>query len=151
VAQSRLMDLFGPEVTILMPDASGKLQPQIGGDTSFASVPNELAVAQWVFEHHQVAGVGTDTLPDARALYVPLASPTGAVGVIGIRPERIDQLLAPAQRQLLTTFAGQIALALERDSLSEQVHKILAQAQRPRPAARPAPDREDAGPSGESA
>jgi len=141
VAQSRLMDLFGPEVTILMPDPSGKLQPLVGGDTSFASVPNELAVAQWVFEHSRAAGAGTDTLPDARALYVPLASPTGAVGVIGIRPGpprpfgvgRSDQLLAPAQRQLLTTFAGQIALALERDSLSEQVHKILAQAQLPVP------------------
>jgi two-component system sensor histidine kinase KdpD len=150
VAQGRLMDLFGPEVTILMPDASGKLQPQVGGDTSFATIPNELAVAQWVFEHSQVAGAGTDTLPDARALYVPLASPAGAVGVIGIHAERTEQLLAPAQRQLLTTFAGQIALALERDSLSEQVHKILAQAQLPRPAARPGPDREAAGPSDKS-
>ena len=68
-------------------------------------------------------------MPDALALYLPLATPSGAVGVIGIRTERDDQLLAPAQRQLLTTFAGQIALALERDSLSEQAHKILAQAQ----------------------
>jgi K+-sensing histidine kinase KdpD len=49
--------------------------------------------------------------------------------VLAVRTERIDQLLAPAQRQLLTTFAGQIAMALERDSLSEQAHKILAQAQ----------------------
>jgi K+-sensing histidine kinase KdpD len=57
------------------------------------------------------------------------ASPSGTVGVIGIRAEQIEQLLGPAQRQLLTTFAGQIALALERDSLSEQAHKILAQAQ----------------------
>ncbi|MGE5294117.1 MAG: DUF4118 domain-containing protein [Solirubrobacterales bacterium] len=128
IAQHRLMDLFGPEVTILMPDESGKLKPMVGGDTSFASNPNELAVAQWVFEHSQMAGTGTDTLPDALALYVPLASPAGAVGVIGVRTERIDQLLAPAQRQLLITFAGQIALALERDSLSEQAHKILVQA-----------------------
>ena len=139
VAQSRLMDLFGPEVTILMPEESGKLKPMVGGDTSFASNPNELAVAQWVFEHHQLAGAGTDTLPDALALYLPLATPSGAVGVIGIRAERIDQLLAPAQRQLLTTFAGQIALALERDSLSEQAHKILAQAQLSRPPAKANP------------
>jgi two-component system sensor histidine kinase KdpD len=129
VAQSRLMDLFGPEVTILMPDASGKLLPMVGGDTSFASDSHELAVAQWVFEHSQLAGAGTDTLPDALALYLPLASPSGAVGVIGIRAEQIEQLLGPAQRQLLTTFAGQIALALERDLLSEQAHQILAQAQ----------------------
>jgi two-component system sensor histidine kinase KdpD len=129
IAQRRLMDILGPEVTILMPDESGTLKPMVGGDTSFASSPNELAVAQWTFEHDQLAGAGTDTLPDALALYLPLASPSGAVGVIAVRTERIDQLLAPAQRQLLTTFAGQIALALERDSLSEQAHKILAQAQ----------------------
>lgn len=129
VAQQRLMDIFGPEVTILMPDESGKLKPMIGGDTSFASNPNELAVAQWVFGHSRAAGAGTDTLPNALALYVPLATPSGAVGVIGIRAERIDQLLAPAQRQLLTTFAGQIALALERDALSERAHQILARAE----------------------
>jgi two-component system, OmpR family, sensor histidine kinase KdpD len=129
------MDILGPEVTILMPEESGTLQPMIGGDTSFASSPNELAVAQWAFEHDQLAGAGTDTLPDALALYIPLASPSGAVGVIAVRAEKIDPLLAPAQRQLLTTFAGQIALALERDSLSEQAHRILAQAQLPRPSA----------------
>jgi two-component system sensor histidine kinase KdpD len=114
---------------MLMPDESGKLQSMVGGDTSFASDPKELGVAQWVFEHHQLAGKGTDTLPDALALYLPLTTPSGAVGVVGVRAERDDPLLAPAQRQLLTTFAGQIALALERDSLSEQAHKILAQVQ----------------------
>jgi two-component system sensor histidine kinase KdpD len=128
VAQLRLMDIVGPEVTILMPDEAGRVKPMVGGDTSFASDVNELAVAQWVFEHSQIAGPGTDTLPNAKALYLPLASPNGATGVIGIRTEHMDQLLVPAQRQLLTTFAGQIALALERDALSEQAHKILAQA-----------------------
>ncbi len=137
-AQRRLMDILGPEVTILMPDESGQLKPMVGGDTSFASDPNELAVAQWAFEHNQLAGAGTDTLPDALALYLPLASPSGAVGVIAVRAERIDSLLAGAQRQLLTTFAGQIALALERDSLSEQAHKILAQAQLGAPSCPPA-------------
>jgi two-component system sensor histidine kinase KdpD len=140
VAQRRLMDIFGPEVTILMPDDSGQLQPMIGGDTSFAGDPHELAVAQWVFEHGQLAGAGTDTLPDAHALYLPLATPGGAIGAIGIRAERMDLLLAPDQRQLLTTFAGQIALALERDALSEQAHRILARAQLVRPPTDTRPD-----------
>ncbi len=128
-AQRRLMDIAGPEVTILMPDETGKLKPMVGGDTSFANLPNELAVAQWVFEHNRLAGAATDTLPEAMALYLPLATPGGTVGVIGIRSEHTEQLLAPAQRQLLSTFAGQIALALERDTLSEQAHRILAQAE----------------------
>jgi len=133
-AQRHLMGIVGPEVTILMPDETGKLKPMVGGDTSFANHPNELAVAQWVFEHNRIAGAGTDTLPEAMALYLPLATPGGAIGVIGIRTEHTEQLLAPAQRQLLSTFAGQIALALERDSLSEQAHRILAQAELSRPA-----------------
>jgi two-component system sensor histidine kinase KdpD len=52
-------------------------------------------VAQWVFEHHQLAGAGTDALPDARALHLPLATAGGAVGVLGIRAERIEQLAPP--------------------------------------------------------
>jgi len=129
VARNRLVDLFGPQVTILMPDESGVLIPLVGGDTGFAGDPKELAVARWALEHRHLAGKGTDTLHDAQALYLPLDTPGGAVGVIGIRVEQDDQLLASAQRQLLTTFAGQIALALERDSLSERTHKILARAQ----------------------
>jgi two-component system sensor histidine kinase KdpD len=136
VAQRHLMDIVGPEVTVLMPDEAGRVKPMIGGDTSFANDVNELAVAQWVFEHNQIAGPGTDTLPNAMALYLPLASSSGDTGVIGIRTEHMDQLLAPAQRQLLWTFAGQIALALERDSLSEQAHRILAQAQFSNPSAK---------------
>jgi two-component system sensor histidine kinase KdpD len=127
VAQRRLMDIFGPEVTIFLPDESRRLKPMVGADTSFANDVNELAVAQWVFEHNRMAGAGTETLPNARASYLPLATPGGAAGAIGIRTEHVDQLFAPAQRQLLFTFAGQIALALERDWLSEQAHKILSQ------------------------
>jgi two-component system sensor histidine kinase KdpD len=102
-----------------------------GGHTSFANNPNEIAVAQWVFEHAQIAGRGTETLSEAMALYVPLVGSQGAVGVIGIRGDT-SQLLAPIQKQLLETFAGQIALAIERDTLSEQAHRILVQAENER-------------------
>jgi two-component system sensor histidine kinase KdpD len=139
VAQRRLLDIAGPEVAIFLPDEFGKLQPMVGGDTSFARDPKELAVAQWVHEHNHIAGAGTDTLPEATALYLPLATPGGTVGVLGLRTDHTEQLLAPAPRQLLSTCAGQIALALERDALSEQAHKILAQAQLARPSSKPGP------------
>jgi two-component system sensor histidine kinase KdpD len=131
-AEHRLTETFGADVTIFMPDETNRLRPMTGGHTSFANNPNEIAVAQWVFEHNQIAGRGTETLSSAMALYVPLVSPQRATGVIGIRSDRMDQLLAPAQRQFLETFASQIALAIERDTLSEQAQKILIQAENER-------------------
>jgi two-component system sensor histidine kinase KdpD len=131
-AEHRLTETFGVDVTIFMPDETNKLRPMTGGHTSFANNSNEIAVAQWVFEHNQIAGRGTETLSNAMALYVPLVSPQSAIGVIGIRDDHTDQLLAPAQRQLLETFASQIALAIERDALSEQAQKILVQAEHER-------------------
>jgi two-component system sensor histidine kinase KdpD len=51
------------------------------------------------------------------------------VGVLAIRPSQAERLATPEQRQLLETFASQIALALERDRLAEEVQRTLAQAQ----------------------
>ena len=64
----------------------------------------EHAVAQWVYEHRQIAGLGTATLPKCRSLYVPLLGARGAVGVFGIRPAQPRRLLAPEQLHLLETF-----------------------------------------------
>jgi two-component system, OmpR family, sensor histidine kinase KdpD len=128
-AAHRMAEVFGGEVTIFVPDETGKLKPMVGGYTSFANVANEIAVAQWVFQYKHLAGRGTDTLPNSMALYIPLASPQGAFGVIGINTEQAQRLLTPAQLQLLETFAGQIALAVERDTLYEQAQKIVLKAE----------------------
>ncbi len=47
---------------------------------------NELAVANWAFEHNQQAGRGTDTLPDTSMHYQPLKTTRGVIGVLGIKP-----------------------------------------------------------------
>ena len=80
----------------------------------------EEGAAQWVYEHQQLAGLGTTTLPSAEALYLPLAAARGTVGVLGVRPAQPRRLLAPEQVALLETFASQTALALERALLAEE-------------------------------
>jgi two-component system sensor histidine kinase KdpD len=67
-----------------------------------------------------MAGLGSATLPGARALYLPLAGSRGTVGVLGIRPARPQALAAPEQLHLLETFAAQTALAVERGILGEE-------------------------------
>jgi two-component system sensor histidine kinase KdpD len=79
----------------------------------------DLSVAQWVFDHDRPAGLGTDTLPAAVAQYLPLAASGHVLGVLAVRPTQRRRLLLPEQRHLLETFAGQIALALERSSLAD--------------------------------
>jgi len=129
-AQRELNELFGGDVGVFLPARSGALQlaPGIGLEDLVADSETDLAVARWVFDHGKVAGVGTDTLPSAKALYLPLTGPEGPVGVLGIRlPQATERLLTPDRRQLLEACAGQIAMALQRTTLSEQAQRILMQ------------------------
>ena len=77
----------------------------------------DLSVAQWVFDHKEPAGLGTDTLPGAQAHYLPLAGSQALVGVLAILPANPRRVFVPEQQRLLETFASQIALALERAQL----------------------------------
>jgi len=77
-------------------------------------------VAQWAFDHFEAAGLGTDTLPGAKALYLPLKGSRGSIGVMAVRPEGTPHWMEPDQRHLLDAFASQTALALERALLSER-------------------------------
>ena len=83
----------------------------------------ELAVATWAFEHDQLAGRGTDTLPDATMRCQPLKTTRGMIGVLGIKPTDPDNYLTPDQRRTLDAFANQIALAIESAHLVEQAHQ----------------------------
>jgi two-component system sensor histidine kinase KdpD len=116
IATRHLADTFGAEMHILMPDPAGRLD---GGSLD----EKERSVAQWVLDHGQRAGAGTDTLPSASGLYVPLVASTGVVGVLGVRAADPTRFEDPTLLRLLETFAGQAALALERAQLADRAQK----------------------------
>jgi two-component system sensor histidine kinase KdpD len=72
------------------------------------------AIARWVVDHSEPAGIGTDTLPSAGSLYLPLRAPVRTRGVLVVEPGNERVLLIPEQRRLLDTCAALIAIALER-------------------------------------
>jgi two-component system, OmpR family, sensor histidine kinase KdpD len=110
---------FESDVVILLPDAEAKLEPRTeGGPASLDD--KERGVASWVFDHAQIAGLGTSTLPAAERLYLPLVSSGMTLGVVGVRPSDTRRFLDPLQRQLLETFVDQSAAALERAMLAER-------------------------------
>jgi two-component system sensor histidine kinase KdpD len=118
-----VVEVFAAEVVFLLPGADGTLTSQSGTASSFDPDPSDRAVARWVFEHRQAAGLGTSTLPGARALYLPLLSSQGALGVLGARPADPHAFDSPDQLHQLETFANQTALALERTRLAEEAQE----------------------------
>ncbi|MGV3739954.1 MAG: ATP-binding protein [Gammaproteobacteria bacterium] len=83
----------------------------------------DRGVAQWVYDMAQPAGLGTDTLSSAEALYIPLHTPSQpAMGVLKIQPEE-KILFSPDQLRALESFVNQLALALEVDHLQEKLRK----------------------------
>jgi len=127
VAVRHITAVFRVEAVVLLPGADGRLEP---GDPSASALDSsETAVAQWVFEHAQVAGQGTDTLPGAAAIYVPLLGSRGPVGVLGVRADDLRPLYAPERLHQLETFAGQTALAIERARLAEDAERARVRAE----------------------
>jgi two-component system, OmpR family, sensor histidine kinase KdpD len=80
-------------------------------DGRFAS---DDGVERWAFDHAQMAGLGTQTLPASAALYLPLVASDTCLGVLRITPTDARDVADPARRQLLESFASQAAIALER-------------------------------------
>ena len=128
VATRHITELFRARVTIRLPDARGRLGEVTGG-AEFPMEASEVAVSQWVYEHGRVAGQGTDTLPGAAGLYVPLLGSRGAVGVLGLRPTDPRSLQAPEQLHQVETFASQTALAIERAQLAAAAEQAQVRAE----------------------
>ena len=108
IGTSHIDALFDAHCVVLVPNSQEEVKPA----SEHALV--DSAVAQWVYDHQQPAGLGTDTLPSSAALYIALKAPMRTRGVLALVPEDPHQVLIPEQQRLLETCAAQIALALER-------------------------------------
>lgn len=131
----RAADALNRPVMVLMPDEKGRLTvwaefKPVTGDRrkqeSDSSKPllqdnAEGAVAAWAYEHRQIAGRSTDTLPGAKKMYLPLTSRDNIVGLLGI--EVVEKLITPEQRRLMEAWAGLAAIAIERVKLTEKARE----------------------------
>jgi len=145
-AVKHINDVFGSQVVIMLPNIGGHLQAwgRFAGwwpsdehkRTIFAPDASDQGVAQWVYDHSQIAGHGTDTLPGSAAVYLPLLASRGTVGVLGVRSAQTRRLRSPEQLHLLETFANQIALAIERANLADEAQQaqVLVETERTRSA-----------------
>src|SRR6185369_8667918 len=107
----QVAELFGGETVIYLREPNGSFALRLGHKTSIAKEPINEVVAHWVAENEKMAGLKTDTLPNATALFVPLIGSQQVVGALGIRPADLDRFADPDQRRLLETCASMIALS----------------------------------------
>lgn len=103
---------FQARSAILLADSQDHLQPPVGASGLAGTI--DMGIAQWAFDHGEVAGQGTDTLPGSPILYLPLQAPMRVRGVLAIEASQAERLQIPEQRRLLDTFARLISIALER-------------------------------------
>ncbi len=80
----------------------------------------DLSVAQWVFDHNEMAGQGTNTLPGAAAIYFPFHNEDKVLGVLALLPVNLRRVFLPEQQKLLATFLRQIGQAVARIRFAEQ-------------------------------
>ena len=127
VAVRHVADVFECKVAILTPRQDGALESAAGGDLTFVPGEKEMGVAEWVWTYDRNAGLATDTLPFARALYTPLRAGKTRVGVMGLLPTDPRRFGDPTQEQLLAAFTGQIATAIERARLADTAQQARIQ------------------------
>jgi len=127
VASRHIHEVFDCQVAVFLPDRNGRVHLHRGDALHFELDPKESGISQWVFDHKEPAGHGTDTLPGSESLYLPLLGSQGAVGVLAVRASRPSDVLDPEQLHLLETFANQMALALERARSAEETQEAHVQ------------------------
>src|SRR5580698_5317640 len=122
-AARHVTEVFHVRVAVLLPGRSDELEIVHADEDTLAAGDKDLGVADWVWNHQRAAGAGTDTLPLARALFVPLLGSRGRVGVMALYPSPESRLDDPDERQLLHTIAGLVGSALERTQLADEARR----------------------------
>jgi two-component system sensor histidine kinase KdpD len=109
----------------LFPDNNGKLYYPNETPLNISLQGVDLNVANWVFNHGQLAGNNYETLPNELFSYLPLNCTLGTLGVLVI--EAIN--LKTEQQQFFDTFIQQIINSIERAKLAEQAKEATVKMQ----------------------
>jgi two-component system, OmpR family, sensor histidine kinase KdpD len=116
----RTKETFGRDSVVFLPDSKNKklLKPHTANPNILID-EMEIAAAIWTYENQKIAGPGTDTLPNAKAKYLPLVTARGTVGVFALLVDGGIELNTEQER-LLEAYADLAAVAIESIILEEE-------------------------------
>jgi two-component system sensor histidine kinase KdpD len=120
--------MLNVRVVLLLPDR-GSIAVKAGYPPEDRLDEADLAAAKWAWENNRPAGRGSDTLPGAKRLFLPMRTGRGSIGIVGIDSDKPGPLLTPDQRRLLDALMDQGALAIERVYLVEDADRVKRSAE----------------------
>ena len=121
-ASNQIVETFNVPATFLLAQGIHGLASSPEPATTLQLDEKEHSVAVWAYRNRSAAGRYTDTLASSPNLYLPLMMPNRTFGVLAIQPEA-DRDLTLGERDLLESFAQQIALVLDKESLRAEADK----------------------------
>lgn len=128
-----MVKIFGHSVIFYTKDPKdgtpGIIKTAQDEDASFLLSPEETAAAHWVFVNQKRAGCGTDTLMEAKAFYMPVIFQGNVLGVIGISCAN-GLIIDHANRSFMRRITSLVAMALERQRLSDRQRAILVETEK---------------------
>ncbi len=133
VAARQLGHLLERDLVVYPVDGEGQLLPAMrfpfseGTDLSPLLTPAEAAVAEWVRKNNKHAGATTNTLPNAKCLYLSIRGAGGALAVVGIAVGRERPLMA-FEKNLMVALLDDCGLALEKELTVREKQRVEAQA-----------------------
>ncbi len=70
-------------VVLLLPE-NGTITVKAGYPPEDVLDEADIAAAKWAWQNNRAAGRGSDTLPGAKRLFLPMRTGRGAIGIVGI-------------------------------------------------------------------
>lgn len=130
VACDHIGKAFSGGAVIFVSD-DGKLKIVSEGKTLVDQ--KELSVVEWAFQHREIAGFGTKTLPAAKVLCLPLMAGQKTLGTLAVTPVGNKSFTFETLTSL-QSFASVVASSLERANITEtaEKHKIEAESEHSR-------------------
>lgn len=130
-AAEQIRKLLGRNI-VIFENVDGKLSgPHLFwyGPARTYGIEKEYAAAEWVLKHNHAAGATTDTLFDARYLYLSLCVNERVYGVVGIEAENAP--LDASEQGILMSILGEAALALEneKNAREKEAAAVLAESE----------------------
>jgi two-component system sensor histidine kinase KdpD len=133
---SKVAQIMRASVGILLPDPE-QLNLKASYPPEIEMTETDRAPATWAWQHNQLAGQGSDTLPGAKWLCWPLATASrNAIGVLALQFDSPRAVMTPEQKRLLEALADQAVVAIERMRLMYEIQqaKIIAETEKLRSA-----------------
>ncbi|MBX9705971.1 MAG: DUF4118 domain-containing protein, partial [Gammaproteobacteria bacterium] len=123
-----IAEILDSEVYALMPKKNNQLAIASASNNDSKTLEGkQLAVAQWVYELMQPAGLGTETLPNSESLYLPLIASEKILGVLQVKPHKAKRLFNSEELRILQSCVSQIATKIDVINLHLHAQEIRAE------------------------